>query len=99
MHYCSIVSVALAFNFLSSGYNELSLFQINPLEKVPTLVIGDKAINDSHAIALYLCQKNEKQDLYPKDDIVMKARVDEMLFFNATTLFPVNSAIYVSSFT
>ncbi|KOB78695.1 Glutathione S-transferase [Operophtera brumata] len=72
--------------------------KINPLQKVPALVVGDEVISDSHAVALYLCQRKENQDLYPKDDILLKARIDEMLFYNATTLFPVDSAIYTDLF-
>lgn len=90
-----IISSISVEPFFTSLFIQI-LFQINPLQKVPALVIGDEVISDSHAIALYLCQRNENQNVYPEDDIILKARVDEMLFYNATTLFPVNSAIYVS---
>lgn len=72
--------------------------QINPLQKVPALAVNENIIiRDSHAIAIYLCQQSNNQDLYPKDSLA-KVKVDEMLFFNACELFPIDSAIIVRHF-
>lgn len=70
------------------------IFQINPLEKVPVLIDGRTTICDSHAISIYLCQKSGDQHLYP-DDAKIKAKINEMIFFNSGTLFTIDSALYV----
>lgn len=56
--------------------------------------IDDQVLCDSHAIALYLCNQGDN-NLYPADNMI-KARVDEMLFINASALFQVDSRIFVS---
>jgi glutathione S-transferase len=62
--------------------------KINPLGQVPALCDGDDiCIFDSHAIIIYLVEKYAKDDsLYPKD-IVKRAKINQMLFFDATILF------------
>lgn len=72
----------------------LHTFQINPLLKVPALQVDDHIITDSHAIALYLCQEFGGHMLYPQD-VIIRSRVHQMMFFNASTLFPIDSAIFV----
>ncbi|XP_061720705.1 glutathione S-transferase E14-like isoform X2 [Cydia pomonella] len=71
--------------------------KINQLEKVPALQVGDEVICDSHAIALYLCRTGDGQRLYPKNPIT-RAKVDQTLFFNASTLFPIDSYIFTEYF-
>ncbi|XP_046970298.1 glutathione S-transferase E14-like [Vanessa cardui] len=66
--------------------------EINPLQKVPALQVGDLKILDSHAIALYLCQIADDKDLYPQDP-ALRAKVNQMLFFNSSTLFRIDSYI------
>lgn len=70
------------------------LLQINPFQKVPSLSVNGQNICDSHAIALYFCRKSNNQDLYP-DDIILRAKIDEWLYFDAGILFPIDSAIFV----
>lgn len=70
-------------------------FQINPLKKVPAMKVENQVICDSHAIALYLCNQVDN-NLYPADNLT-KARVDQMLFFNSSSLFQVDSKIFVST--
>lgn len=61
--------------------------KINPLAKVPALVDDDVYVWDSHAIAIYLVERYAQDDvLYPKD-IMMRTKVNQMLFFEATVLF------------
>ncbi|XP_060805658.1 glutathione S-transferase 1-like, partial [Amyelois transitella] len=72
--------------------------KINPLQKVPALSVGNHIINDSHAIALYMCRKSRNYALYPYSNTA-KSRIDQMLFFNSGTLFPIDSAIYSEFFT
>lgn len=69
-------------------------FQLNPLQKIPVLSINGQAICDSHAIALHLCRINKENDLYPEDN-VLRTKIDEMMYYNAGVLFPIDSAIYV----
>lgn len=55
---------------------------------MPTLVDGDFAIWDSHAICTYLIDKYGKDDsLYPKD-LQLRAKCNQRMFFDAASLFP-----------
>ncbi|KAJ0174367.1 hypothetical protein K1T71_010513 [Dendrolimus kikuchii] len=67
--------------------------KINPLQKVPALAVGGETICDSHAITMYLCQESEDQNLYP-EDAMLRAKINEMIFFNSGTLFTIDSSIY-----
>lgn len=63
--------------------------QINPEHTVPTLVDDGNSIWDSQAICAYLVDKYggaEHDKLYPKD-LVLRARCNQRLFFNASSLF------------
>ncbi|KAF9412784.1 hypothetical protein HW555_008787 [Spodoptera exigua] len=71
--------------------------KINPLQKVPCLSVNGQNIRDSHAIALYFCRKSNNQELYP-DDIILKAKIDEWLYFDTGVLFPIDSAIFSDFF-
>ncbi|XP_063366624.1 glutathione S-transferase 1-like [Cydia amplana] len=71
--------------------------KINELQKVPALKIGDDVICDSHAIALYLCYTGDGQRLYPNNPIT-RAKVDQTMFFNSGTLFPIDSQIFTEYF-
>ncbi|XP_037873489.1 glutathione S-transferase 2 isoform X2 [Bombyx mori] len=66
--------------------------QINPLQKVPVLKVDKDVICDSHAIAMYLCETTKSEDLYPGSALA-RAKINQMLFYNATTLFPIDSFI------
>ncbi|KAL0870181.1 hypothetical protein ABMA27_006326 [Loxostege sticticalis] len=96
----SLLDIELKFQkidlFLGENKSELYT-KINPLQKVPALDTGEQVICDSHAIALYLCRRSRSQDLYPEDTI-MRARVEQMLFFNASLLFPADSVIFTEYF-
>lgn len=64
---------------------------MNPSSTVPVLVDGDVTIFDSQAIAMYLVEKYAKagqEGLYPKDDLIMRTKINERLFFIASYLFP-----------
>ncbi|KAG5682605.1 hypothetical protein PVAND_011948 [Polypedilum vanderplanki] len=63
--------------------------KINPSQTVPSLVDDDFIVCDSHAICLYLIEKYAKNDkLYPKDDIALRTKINDRLFFDASFLFP-----------
>ncbi len=61
---------------------------MNPQHTVPTLKDGDFVLNESRAMQMYLCDKYGGADckLYPKDPCV-RAKVNDKLFFDATTLY------------
>ena len=61
------------------------------------LVDGDVTIFDSQAIAMYLVEKYAKTDvLYPKDDLLLRTKINERLFFIASYMFPRVFQIFVS---
>ncbi|CAK1550264.1 unnamed protein product [Leptosia nina] len=78
---------------LFSGENRSESYaKINPLKKVPALAVDNNIILDSHAAAIYLCQTLSSQHLYP-NDIILRAKLNEMLFYNSSTLFRLDSEI------
>ncbi|XP_075981432.1 glutathione S-transferase 1-like [Anticarsia gemmatalis] len=82
---------------LFKGENKLDFYKkINPLQKVPALELNGEVIADSQAIALHLC-RSIPNDLYP-EDVFIRTRVEEMMFYNAGVLFPIDSAIYTDFF-
>ena len=70
---------------------------MNPSSTVPVLVDGDVTIFDSQAISMYLVERYAKTDeLYPKNDLIKRAKINERLFFIASYLFPRVFQIFVS---
>ncbi|KAH1011275.1 hypothetical protein HUJ04_000686 [Dendroctonus ponderosae] len=62
--------------------------QLNPAHTVPILDDDGFILWESHAIVKYLVDKFGKTDqLYPKA-LQERAKVDQMLFYNASVLFP-----------
>ncbi len=58
--------VELEFLDLAKGANRAPEFlKLNPNHKVPTLVDGDLALWESHAIMIYLAEKTPGQTVYP----------------------------------
>ncbi|KAI5643532.1 hypothetical protein NE865_04516 [Phthorimaea operculella] len=64
--------------------------KMNPVGAVPAIKDGDFYLGESHAIMLYLLGKygseEQKEKLYPTD-VVKRARVDQINFFNAGVAF------------
>lgn len=64
-------------------------FQINPTHTIPTLLdINGSVIYDSHAIIIYLIEKYATNDqLYPSNDLLKRAHINERLYFDTGNLF------------
>lgn len=63
--------------------------QLNPQHTIPVLDDNGKILCDSHAIATYLVNKHDSNHkLYP-NDAYERACVDQRLYFDASTLFPI----------
>lgn len=65
-----------------------AMIKMNPTCKVPFIIDGQLRLNESRAIAAYLCNRYMPQDntLYPRDP-VKRARVDELLHFDVSSLY------------
>jgi glutathione S-transferase len=62
------------------------------------LVDGDVKVFDSSAIAIYMVEKYAKDDsLYPKD-LMLRAKVNEKLFYVSSYIFPRIYQIFVSGY-
>lgn len=65
---------------------------------MPTLVDGETVVWDSHAVITYLVDKyGIDSKLYPKD-LAVRAKVNQRLFFEASSLFPKLREVVVSIF-
>jgi glutathione S-transferase len=52
---------------------------VNPRGLIPALGDGDLVLSESNAILRYLAARERRDDLYPMDDLVARARIDEFL--------------------
>jgi len=66
--------------------------KLNPHKKVPTILDGEFAVNESHSIMRYLSEAYEKRQLYPAD-LKQRTRIDQYLDWHHTNL-----RIYASGF-
>lgn len=74
---------------------KLALFQLNPVHTVPTLVDNGESLWESRAILAYLINKYQPNSpLYPQDAL-KRGKVDAVLYFEATALYPAFLAILV----
>merc|ERR1711872_869272 len=89
---CRIVTmtaecIGVEYNFklldlMAGEHMKPEFLAINPMHNIPTMVDGDFIMNESRAIAAYLVNKYAKDDkMYPKDPVV-RARVDQRLYFD-----------------
>lgn len=62
---------------------------MNPRHTVPTLDDDGFILTESRAIAIYLAEKHfpDGHSLYPKD-VKQRARINELLLFDSSTLYP-----------
>ena len=62
---------------------------------------GNIRLNESRAICSYLITKYAKGDLkklYPEDDVLIKAKIDQKLYFDMGTFYPVALDDFVSTY-
>merc|ERR1712013_756049 len=70
---------------MTGEHMQPKFLSINPQHSLPTLVDGDLILNESRPIVGYLVNKYGKNDeLYPKDP-VLRAKVDQRLYFDTGT--------------
>lgn len=67
--------------------------KLNPNGRVPTLVDGDLALWESHAIIRYLAAKFGPASLYP-EEIGARALVDRWMFWSMGTMHPVEFPLF-----
>lgn len=87
------------FDLFKGEHLTEDFLKLNPHHKVPTITDGDYSIGESRAIQLYLFNKFAKPEhdhLYPKD-VQKRGRVDWLLNYDATTLFP-NALSYFKAY-
>lgn len=70
--------------------------KINPTHTLPTLDDNGFILWDSHAINTYLLTKygGDNHELYPSD-VTQRAKIDQFLHFDGSTLFPRFAALVV----
>ncbi|KAL7039985.1 hypothetical protein ACKWTF_000199 [Chironomus riparius] len=84
------IEVELIHVNFSRGENKNEEFlKLNPAGRVPVLVEDDGFIlTESRAIIAYLvASRDENSSLYPLNDPIKRALIDERLHFDATTVF------------
>ncbi|MBI2894323.1 MAG: glutathione S-transferase family protein [Deltaproteobacteria bacterium] len=70
--------------------------ELNPNGKVPTIVDGDFVLWESNAILAYLGEKYPATELVPQDRL-LRARVNQLLFWQATLLGPAVGSLFFAS--
>jgi len=74
-------------DLMTGEHMQPQFLAINPQHTIPTMVDGDLTLNESRPIAGYLVNKYGKDDkLYPKDP-VLRAKVDQRLYFDMGTFY------------
>jgi glutathione S-transferase len=76
---------AVTVNLIAGEHRRPEFLALNPAGKVPVLVDGDLALNESVAIVLYLAEKYRDRGLIPTD-LRRRADLDRWLLFAVTEL-------------
>ncbi|KAL3275751.1 hypothetical protein HHI36_020497 [Cryptolaemus montrouzieri] len=71
-------------NLMNKEQYNPEYLKVNPTHTVPTLIDNGLIVWDSHAIMIYLMDKYAKNDsMYPKD-LVKRAMINKLLFYDAS---------------
>lgn len=83
-----------SINLFTKEHLKDDYLKLNPLHNVPFIVDGDLKIGESRAITAYLVNKYAPANstIYPSDP-VQRALVDEILYLDATLLYPAGSKL------
>lgn len=73
--------------------------KLNPQHTVPLMTVEEgQSLWDSHAIALYLIERYASHPasakLYPRSDLLVRARIQQRLHFDSAILFPLVCEVY-----
>lgn len=95
----NMVGVKLEKHYLNLSKQEHlsdSYKALNPLRKVPFIINGDLRLGESRAIMAYLVNKYKPNDehLYPQSNLELRAKIDELLQYDAGTLWPAKSRLF-----
>uniref|UniRef100_A0A182QC86 glutathione transferase n=1 Tax=Anopheles farauti TaxID=69004 RepID=A0A182QC86_9DIPT len=86
----------IELDVLKREHYKPEFLKLNPQHYIPTLVDGDVVVWESSAILIYLAEKygaTQNDTLYPKD-IAQRAKVNQRLFYDISTLLRSVTAYY-----
>ena len=84
-------------NIFKGEQHKADFKKLNPLMKVPVLVVGkDVVINDSAAIIRYICDSFKvREAILPRSDLIARAKVDALIDYNASTVRTALNETYI----
>jgi glutathione S-transferase len=83
-------------NLLAGEHLTSKFLKLNPAHQIPVLVDDDFVLSESRSIMAYLVNSRKSgSELYPVDS-QKRARIDQRMYFDATTVFERNAAAIVS---
>ncbi len=88
LHEIGVPFEARPLSFAKGQTREPAFLAINPLGKVPTLLIDGRPLTETAAILYYLARRHPQAGLWPDDDIEAQARAISWMSYLASTLHP-----------
>jgi len=90
----------ITVDLFSGEHKTPEYLELNPQHTVPFLIDGDLGLNESRPICSYLLSKYGKrplhQHLYPLEDLALKAKIDQRLYFDLGTFYATVVQDYVA---
>ena len=83
-------------NVVSGDHQTPEFAKKNPNRKIPVMTDGDVVLFESAAIMRYLCNKYlpEDNEFYPRNDPIMKAKIEQMIDYHHRFVRPGARASY-----